>query len=144
MVCLQRRQRSVTTRSQQLHRNILRNLPRKRRGSKLEYIQGDNQEDHTQKYSTKNLEREIRCIKIRKRKRLFNKAKKTGVDHDWSMFRKLRDQICRQLDEAQDQYIKGILNIDVLKEKPKKFWSFVAAKKKNRSGVTTLKTPEGQ
>ena len=77
---------------------------------------------------------------IKKRKRLYNKAKKSGKDTDWSAFRKFRNTVRRNLDTAQDDYIKGILNAENLRTAPKKFWSFIAHKRKDQSGIPPLQT----
>lgn len=69
--------------------------------------------------------------KIRKRKRLFNRAKKTDKAKDWEGFRNLRNSIRREIDEAQTEYIRGILNTENLHSAPKRFWSFVAHKQRD-------------
>ena len=43
--------------------------------------------------------------KIRKRKQLFNRAKKIDKAKDWEGFRNLRNSIRREIDEAQTEYI---------------------------------------
>ena len=77
---------------------------------------------------------------IRKRKRLYNKAKNSGKDTDWSAFRKFCNAVRHKLDTAQDDYINGILNAENLRTAPKKFWSFIAHKRKDQSGIPPLQT----
>lgn len=89
-------------------------------------------------WMTTNIKRQIR-----RRKRVYNRAKRTGKPEDWQTFRSLRNHIRRELDKAQNTYIQGILNMDNLKSAPKRFWSFVAAKKKDTVGIPPLTTPNG-
>ena len=80
---------------------------------------------------------------IKKRKRLFNKAKKSGKEDDWLAFRKLRNSIRRDLDQAQNDYIRSILNLENLRASPKKFWSFISHKRKDKTGVPPLQSESG-
>ena len=50
--------------------------------------------------------------------------------------------IRRKLDGKVDEFIKSIASIeaiDNLKDNPKKFWSFIAVKKKDVCGIPILK-----
>lgn len=40
---------------------------------------------------------------------------------------------------AHDKYIREILDISVLREKPKRFWSYIKGKRKDKIGVSQLR-----
>ena len=78
---------------------------------------------------------------------MYNKAKKTQSETDWSRFKKIRKHIKSKLREAHDDYISDILDLGSLDEqgtqpKPtigKKFWSYIRAQKKDTVGIPLLK-----
>ena len=84
---------------------------------------------------------------INTRKKLYNKAKKTQSETDWSRFKKIRKHTKSKLREAHDDYISDILDLGSLDEqgtqpKPtivKKFWSYIRAQKKDTVGIPLLK-----
>ncbi len=81
---------------------------------------------------------------MRKRKRLYNKAKRTDKQEDCKSFRTLRNNIRRELDRAQETFIRGILNTENLRSSPKRFWSFISAKKRDNNSIPPpLETPTG-
>ena len=93
-------------------------------------------------YITTNIKRLINT-----KKKLYNKAKKTQSETDWSRFKKIRKHIKSKLSEAHDDYISDILDLGSLDEqgtqpKPttgKKFWSYIRAQKKDTVGIPLLK-----
>ena len=78
---------------------------------------------------------------------MYNKAKKTQSETDWSRFKKIRKHIKSKLREAHGDYISDILDLGSLDEqgtqpKPtigKKFWSYIRAQKKDTVGIPLLK-----
>ena len=79
---------------------------------------------------------------IRKKKRLWNKAKRSKADKDWESFRNLRKAVKTKMKKLHDEYIGSILD-NSLKERPKKFWSYISSMKKDANGIPTLKTDKG-
>ena len=77
---------------------------------------------------------------IRRKQRAFNKVK--NKERDWGHYRAIRKHIKRQLAIAHDSYIKDLLEIQP-QEKPKRFWSYIKSKKKDSTGVSALKLPDG-
>ena len=97
-------------------------------------------------YITTNIKRLINT-----KKKLYNNAKKTQSETDWSRFKKIRKHIKSRLREAHDDYISDILYLGSLDEqgtqpKPtigKKFWSYIRAQKKDTVGIPLLKVGQG-
>ena len=79
---------------------------------------------------------------IRKKKRLWKKARRTKAEKDWEEFRSLRKQVKAKMKKLHDDYVDGILQ-NSLQERPKKFWSFINSMKKDSNGIPTLKTDTG-
>ncbi|XP_048575386.1 uncharacterized protein LOC5499458 [Nematostella vectensis] len=75
---------------------------------------------------------------LRKKKRLYNNYKKSGKACDKEKYRKFQKLFKIKMKKAQDEYIADTLNSD-LKEKPKKFWSYIKSKRQDQVGVPPLK-----
>ena len=81
---------------------------------------------------------------IRKKQRLYNKAKRTGNATDWRNFKIIRKQIKSQLTTAHDEYVADLLSFskDYSTNKPvptKRFWSYIKSKKSHDVGIGPLK-----
>ena len=94
-------------------------------------------------YITTNIKRLINT-----KKKLYNKAKKTQSETDWSRFKKIRKMYIKsKLRKAHDNYISDILDLGSLDEQGtqpkltigKKFWSYIRAQKKDTVGIPLLK-----
>lgn len=98
----------------------------------------------TKKLSTRNnlpwMTRHIHRL-IRKKQRLYNKAKKTQNNQDWAVFRKLRTHVKTELTAAYHNYIDSMLDVECNEERsiPKKFWSYVKNIRKDFVGIPSLK-----
>ncbi|XP_072046463.1 uncharacterized protein [Amphiura filiformis] len=79
---------------------------------------------------------------IKKKKRQWNKAKRTQTEEDWETFRKLRKEVKAEMKKSHEKYVGRILD-NSLKETPKKFWSYISSLKKDTNGIPTLKTDNG-
>ena len=78
--------------------------------------------------------------KIRKRQRVFKKARKYGRKNDWNHCKQLRKEINHELQLAFNDYINTIL--DPQDEKPgacKRFYTFTKSLRQESFGVGTLK-----
>ncbi|KXJ28647.1 RNA-directed DNA polymerase from mobile element jockey [Exaiptasia diaphana] len=79
---------------------------------------------------------------LRKKKRLYNLYKKTNNPADKQKYRKFQKHVKEKLRKAQEDYIAESLNIDP-KDKPKRFWSYIKAKKQDQIGIPPLKSDSG-
>ena len=78
---------------------------------------------------------------------MYNKAKKTQSESDWSKFKKMRKHIKSKLRDGHDNYINDILDLGSLDEqrfqpKPttdKKLCAYIRAQKKDIVGIPLLK-----
>jgi len=95
-----------------------------------------------EKYNIPWLTRSIKKM-MKKRSKLYNKARKTRLDQDWAKYRRVRNNIRRALDDAHEKYINDILNVDALKEKPKRFCRYIKSKKKDQLGISALRSNKG-
>ena len=77
-----------------------------------------------------------------KKKRLHNIYKNTYNSDDKHKYRKFQKYVKVKLRKAQDDYLAESLNIDP-KDKPKKIWSYIKAKRQDQIGIPPLKSDVG-
>ncbi|XP_028403960.1 uncharacterized protein LOC114526557 [Dendronephthya gigantea] len=75
---------------------------------------------------------------LRKKKRLYNNYKKSGKACDKEKYRAFQKLFQINMKKAQDEFIADTLNSD-LKDKPKKFWSYIKSKRQDQVGIPPLK-----
>ncbi|CAG2206628.1 unnamed protein product [Mytilus edulis] len=80
---------------------------------------------------------------IRKKQRVYNKAKRTNNEKHWEEFKLLRKTVKTKLEEAHQNYISKLLEVDEEGERKtpvvgKKFWQYVKSKKRDSCGVAPL------
>jgi len=61
---------------------------------------------------------------------LYNKARTSQLQSDWSAYNEVKKQIQRESKKAHDKHVSDIINPDN-KHSNKKFWSYIKSKKKN-------------
>ncbi|CAG2185990.1 unnamed protein product [Mytilus edulis] len=88
------------------------------------------------------INREIKTM-IRKKQRVYNKAKRTNNEKHWEEFKLLRKTVKTKLEEAHQNYISKLLEVDEEGERKtpvvgKKFWQYVKSKKRDSCGVAPL------
>ena len=83
---------------------------------------------------------------IRKKQRLYNKAKRTRKEEDWKMFKSLRKAIKAELTKAHNGYVLELLDIKESNDETgqnysmsKKFWSYIRSKRTDVLGVGVLR-----
>ena len=76
---------------------------------------------------------------MRKRDRLFPRARKSNSNTDWSNFRKFRNSVAKSIILSQRNYINNIIGSNLV-ENPRMFWSYVKLKRTDNISVLTLKT----
>ena len=74
---------------------------------------------------------------IRKKKRLYKKAKRTNDNEDWKRFKSFRKQVKIKLGTAHDNYVKDLLDTSQ-HHKPKRFWSYIKSRRQDHIGIPTL------
>ena len=79
---------------------------------------------------------------IRKKQRLYNKAKSSSDPIHWHKFRALRKYVKRQIQEEHNRYIMNLFEdeptsggTDKIYKVGKRFWSYVKSMKRDSSGV---------
>ena len=74
----------------------------------------------------------------RAKKRLYDKAKKSGNPVHWNEFRAARKRLQKKLKSAREAYISDFLG-DAIKENPKRFWSYIKQLKNVDPSVSDFK-----
>ena len=89
-----------------------------------------------------------KCVKraIRKRQRLYSKAKKTGNSEHWNAFRTFRNQVNKLTQKSYWNYINKLLepksgSKSIISNK--KFFQYIKSQKKESCGVSPMKTRDG-
>ena len=77
---------------------------------------------------------EIRKL-FHKRKRLWKKAKSTQLESDWNKYKVLRNKVKSELGKSYYRHV----HLLVESKNPKRFWSFIKSKTKNKSIPLTMK-----
>ena len=77
---------------------------------------------------------EIRKL-FHKRKRLWKKAKSTQLESDWNKYEVLRNKVKSELSKSYYRHV----HLLVESKNPKRFWSFIKSKTKNKSIPLTMK-----
>ena len=121
-------ERSITTNwyliKTTIHKLMTRHIPQKSVGTRFNLP-----------YITPAIKR-----KIRRRHRVYKKAKKRGRKKDWEETQKLRKEINQELQKAYANYINRLL--DPEEDKPgaiKRFYRYIKHLRQESTGVSTLK-----
>ena len=77
---------------------------------------------------------------IRKKQRVYNRAKLYSREPDWSDYKSLQKQVSKSLRQQYKDYLNGMLSS---KDK-KPIWHFIKAKKQDNVNISSLKTVDGQ
>ena len=76
--------------------------------------------------------------KIRRKKRAYNKFKRTKLDSDWIKYQEAAKKSCKACKNAFNIYLQLSVSPD-LKSNPKKFFSFIKNKRNKNIGVSPLR-----
>ena len=79
---------------------------------------------------------------MRKRDRLYHKAKASKDQKDWAKYKVQRNKVQRLVEKAHMEYLNNIVG-NSLASDGKMFWSYVKSKRKETLGIPTLKTSSG-
>ena len=72
---------------------------------------------------------------MRKKQKLYNKAKASGSESSWKRFREAKQSVSRNLKAAKENYIRDVLG-ESIKKIPKVFWSYIKKLNKDNVGVS--------
>ena len=76
---------------------------------------------------------------LRRKRKAYNKACKTGLDADWETFRNLHRASDRSLRKSRSEYLHEVgENLTTNNTKP--FWSYIKSLRQNSVGVSALNT----
>ena len=92
---------------------------------------------HTHPWVNTNLRR-----LMRRKQRAHRKAKQTGQPRDWERFKRLQAEVQRSTRKVHRSYMQDVVSAD-LKEKPKRFWSYIKSRRQEASGVAPLINKDG-
>ena len=80
---------------------------------------------------------------MRKKQRAYNLAQRTQNPSHWKKFKDLRKTLKRNLLEAHNDYVLGLLDWskkDNLPSIGKKFWTYIKSTRRDNIGISTLKS----
>ena len=75
---------------------------------------------------------------MQKRKHLYSKAKSTGTEEAWLSYRKIRNEITKDINEAHRAYQEKLFDCDT-NSSHKNFWRYIRSLGKDNTGVAPLK-----
>ena len=76
---------------------------------------------------------------MRKRDKMFSKARKTNNSSDWRAYRMRRNYVTKLVKNSHRDYVNNVIG-ESLTENPKSFWSYVKLSRTENMGIPTLKT----
>ena len=77
--------------------------------------------------------------KLRKRDRLFKKARRQDTTAAWEDFRRFKNQVAKIVHKAHDDYNNKIIGAS-LKDNPQTFWSYIKRCRTDQIGIPSLRT----
>ncbi len=80
---------------------------------------------------------------IKKKQRLYNKAKRTHKKKDWNKYNSHKKETLKALRRARWNYINNMLIEGMNNDNNKPFWRFVKSQNKENTGVAPLQTKHG-
>lgn len=75
---------------------------------------------------------------IRRKQRLYNKARKSGSPDDWLKFKTTRRSIDRGIKKAHNRYINEVIGGSLRSENTKPFWNYIKSTRQEVFGISTL------
>ena len=75
---------------------------------------------------------------MRKRDRLFKKARNLPSTSSWHAYRQYRNKVAKLVNHAHQEYINNVIG-NSLTENPKSFWSYVKLKRSENIGIPPLR-----
>jgi hypothetical protein len=75
----------------------------------------------------------------RKKHKLYNKAKKSKSDKDWSTYHQHKKSTQKAINKSHWSYVHGILQDSIDTKNSKPFWRYIKGKKQDNVGVAPIK-----
>ncbi|CAC5361398.1 unnamed protein product [Mytilus coruscus] len=94
-----------------------------------------------ERYSHPWMNTQLRKISNSKQ-RACTKAKRTKHTKDWKRYKFLKAKLKKESRVPHGKYTEDIISTDKHKEKPKRFWSYIKSRKRESTGIVTLKDKE--
>ncbi len=76
---------------------------------------------------------------IRKRQRLYNKAKKTNSTTDWAAYKHQKHLTQKSIRQSHTSYVSNLLEESLQTKNNKPFWRYIKSKKQDTVGIASLK-----
>ena len=74
---------------------------------------------------------------MKKRKKLYNKAKRSRLESDWSAYRNARNLVNSRLKEAHNNYYTKLFD-NSFSGNRRQFWKYIRAKRQDKQDIPTL------
>jgi len=74
---------------------------------------------------------------MKKRKQLYNTAKRTTTDEDWNAYCRIKNSVNSKIKIAHKNHFNRMLD-NSFKGNPKQFWKYIRAKRKDHQNISTL------
>lgn len=79
---------------------------------------------------------------LRRKRRAYNKARRTGLETDWKRYRDLRRSSDRSLRKSRSDYLSEV-GENLTSSNTKPFWSYIKSLRQSSTGVSPLNTADG-
>ena len=79
---------------------------------------------------------------VRKKQRIYNKARKSKSPTDWKHYRTVQKQVVLALKNSRENYINNIIKGSLEKNDTKPFWRYIKSQKNDNCGVAPLKSKQ--
>ena len=76
---------------------------------------------------------------IKKKHKLYQKAKKSKKDHDWAVYKKHKSSSQKAMRNAQWDYINNVIETAMQDNNVKPFWRYIKSRKQDNIGVSPIK-----
>ena len=80
---------------------------------------------------------------IRKKQRLYNKARRTKQSTDWAEYKSVQGQVRQTIRAEHQKHIVKILNLSSKLNGNKPFCHYIKSHKKDQAGISSLQTTDG-
>ena len=76
---------------------------------------------------------------IRKKQRVYNRARRFHRENDWSEYKLLQKEVDQKLKHQHKSYISNLISASNNK---KSLWHYLKTKRQGNCGINTLKNPQ--
>ena len=70
-------------------------------------------------------------------KRLYNKAKRSNIEHDWDVYSKMKNFMNNKLKDAHNNYYRGLFDTS-FSDNRRQFWKYIRARCQDKYDIPTL------